>query len=60
MLSTTEAIYHGVPMIGMPVFGDQPANAGAMEESGLGVQIQIRDLTKENLSQKLKTVLDPE
>lgn len=47
-------------MIGMPVFGDQPANAGAMEESGLGVQIQIRDLTKENLSQKLKTVLDPE
>ncbi|CAB3255771.1 unnamed protein product [Arctia plantaginis] len=60
MLSTTEAIYHGVPMIGMPVFGDQPGNAAAMEESGLGVQIQIRDLTKETLLQKLKTILDPE
>ncbi|XP_075976669.1 UDP-glycosyltransferase UGT5-like [Anticarsia gemmatalis] len=60
MLGTTEAIYHGVPVIGMPVFGDQPGNAAAVEESGLGVQIQIKDLTKDNLLQKIKTVLDPE
>ncbi|XP_060804234.1 UDP-glycosyltransferase UGT5-like [Amyelois transitella] len=59
MMSTTEAIHHGVPMVGMPVFGDQPANAAAVEESGLGVQIQIRDVTKELLLEKFKTVLDP-
>nr|XP_049700701.1 uncharacterized protein LOC110384519 [Helicoverpa armigera] len=60
MLGTTEAIYHGVPMIGMPIFGDQPGNAGAIEESGLGVQIDIRHLTKELLLEKFKIVLNPE
>lgn len=59
MLGTTEAMYHGVPMVGMPVFGDQPLNAAAVEESGLGVQIQVKDLTKEKLLEKFKTVLDP-
>lgn len=60
MLGTTEALYHGVPIVGMPVFGDQPGNAAAVEESGLGVQIQVRDLTKETLLEKFKIVLDPE
>ncbi|XP_026730403.1 UDP-glucuronosyltransferase 2A3-like [Trichoplusia ni] len=59
MLGTTEAMYHGVPMVGMPVFGDQPLNAAAVEESGLGVQIQVKDLTKESLLEKFRTVLDP-
>ncbi|XP_023947156.2 UDP-glucosyltransferase 2 [Bicyclus anynana] len=59
MGSTTEAIHYGVPMIAMPVVGDQPANAAAVEESGLGVQLQIRDLNKENLLAAFKKVLDP-
>ncbi|CAH2248038.1 jg12742 [Pararge aegeria aegeria] len=59
LLGTTEAIYHGVPMVAMPIFGDQPANAAAVEESGLGVQIQIPELTTENLQKKFNTVLDP-
>lgn len=60
LLGTTEALHHGVPMVGMPVIGDQPGNAAAVEESGLGVQIQVKDLTKEALLEKFKTVLDPE
>ncbi|XP_053608211.1 UDP-glucosyltransferase 2-like [Plodia interpunctella] len=59
MMSTTEAIHYGVPVVGMPIFGDQPANAAAIEESGLGVQIQLRDVTKELLVEKFNTVLDP-
>ncbi|KAJ0176088.1 hypothetical protein K1T71_008262 [Dendrolimus kikuchii] len=59
LLGTTEALHHGVPVVGMPVFGDQPGNAAAVEESGLGVQIQVSDLTKERLLEKFKTVLDP-
>lgn len=59
MLGTTEAIYHGVPMVGMPIFGDQPSNAAAVEESGMGVIMAISELSKETLLQKLKTVLDP-
>ncbi|XP_052750704.1 uncharacterized protein LOC113512976 [Galleria mellonella] len=59
LLGTTEAIHHGVPMIGMPIFGDQPANAAAIEESGLGVQVRFNDLTAETLLEKFKTVLNP-
>ncbi|XP_059045118.1 uncharacterized protein LOC131840922 [Achroia grisella] len=59
LLSTTEAIHHGVPMVAMPIFGDQPANAAAVEESGLGQQIQINELTKDKLLAKLRMVLDP-
>ncbi|XP_047534233.1 UDP-glucosyltransferase 2-like [Vanessa atalanta] len=59
MGSTTEAIHFGVPMVAMPVIGDQPANAAAIEESGLGVQLQISDLTKDNLVAAFKKVLDP-
>lgn len=56
---TTEAIHYGVPVIAMPVGGDQPSNAAAIEESGLGIQLQVRDLTEENLLKAFKTVLDP-
>ncbi|XP_046967663.1 UDP-glucosyltransferase 2-like [Vanessa cardui] len=59
LLGTTEAIYHGVPMVAMPIFGDQPSNAAAVEESGLGVQIQLNELSKAKLLEKLRTVLDP-
>ncbi|KAJ8719644.1 hypothetical protein PYW08_011819 [Mythimna loreyi] len=60
MLGTTEAIHHGVPLLGMPIFGDQPSNAASVEESGLGVQIQFKELTAKLLSEKLKIVLNPE
>lgn len=59
MLGTTEAIHFGVPVVAMPILGDQPANAASVEESGLGVQIQVRDLNKDNLLKAFRTVLDP-
>ncbi|KAI8432271.1 hypothetical protein MSG28_004706 [Choristoneura fumiferana] len=58
MGGTTEAIHFGVPIVAMPVLGDQPANGAAIEESGLGVQVQIRDLNKENLLAAFRKVLD--
>ncbi|KAM3961541.1 UDP-glucosyltransferase 2-like [Aphomia sociella] len=58
--STIEAIHYGVPMVAMPIIGDQPANAASIQESGLGVKIDVRDLTKDNLLAAFKTVLDPE
>lgn len=60
MGGTTEAIHFGVPIVAMPIFGDQPSNAASIEESGLGVQIQYRDLNKANLLTVFKEVLDPE
>ncbi|KAJ0176089.1 hypothetical protein K1T71_008263 [Dendrolimus kikuchii] len=59
MGGTTEAIHNAVPVVAVPIIGDQPANAAAIEESGLGVQLQIQDITKSNLLSALKTILDP-
>lgn len=59
LLGTTEALYHGVPILAMPIFGDQPSNAAAIEDSGHGVQIELMELTKEKLLQKFKQILDP-
>ncbi|XP_072933726.1 UDP-glucosyltransferase 2-like [Epargyreus clarus] len=56
-LSAIEAIFHGVPMIAMPVLGDQPAIADCVERSGLGVQIALNELTKDELLNKFRTVL---
>lgn len=60
LLSTTEAIHHGVPIVGMPIYADQPVNAAAIEEKGFGVQIQYSELTKDTLLEKFRTVLNPE
>ncbi|CAK1543150.1 unnamed protein product [Leptosia nina] len=59
MGGTTEAIHFGVPVVAVPVFGDQPSNAAAIEESGLGVQLQIYELTKDKIVGAFKKVLDP-
>ena len=59
LLGTTEAIYNGVPVVGMPIYGDQPTNAAAIEESGLGVQVEYDLLSKQYLLEKFKTVLNP-
>ncbi|KPJ20033.1 UDP-glucuronosyltransferase 2B13 [Papilio machaon] len=60
LLGTSEALYHGVPMLAMPIFGDQPGNAAAVEESGLGVKIEFMELTKKELLEKFKQILNPE
>ncbi|KAL0550696.1 hypothetical protein IC582_009756 [Cucumis melo] len=36
--SVLESTVSGVPIIGVPLFGDQPFNAGVVEEAGIGVE----------------------
>ncbi|XP_045486821.1 UDP-glycosyltransferase UGT5-like [Pieris rapae] len=58
-LGTTEAVHHGVPIIGMPITADQFSNAAAIEEKGLGVQVDLNAITKELLLEKFKIILNP-
>jgi hypothetical protein len=34
-----EALYHGVPMVGIPMFGEQPHNAFRIQDHGYGVSL---------------------
>lgn len=54
----TEAQYHGIPMLALPVFGDQPANADAMVEQGFGLQQSLLTLEEESFHEGIQEVLE--
>ena len=41
--SIAEAIYHQVPMLAIPIFGDQPNNAHRIQEAGIGRKLHFRE-----------------
>jgi UDP:flavonoid glycosyltransferase YjiC (YdhE family) len=57
LFSLLETVYHGVPIVSLPVFYDQDANAAAAVANGYGVVIQVRGLTSEKLHKALSTVV---
>lgn len=46
MLSMSEAIYHGVPMVTIPFFADQTLNAERARSLGFGVTLTYSNLTE--------------
>jgi UDP:flavonoid glycosyltransferase YjiC (YdhE family) len=58
--SVIEAIYHGVPMLSIPVFGDQKHNSVEAESRGFALYVSYFDLTAELFGTKLQKLLhDP-
>ncbi|CAH0388912.1 unnamed protein product [Bemisia tabaci] len=55
--STMEAIRHAVPMVLMPIFGDQDVNAANAEMRGYGLRIFYNNLTETSLRLAIETVL---
>ncbi|XP_073716747.1 UDP-glucuronosyltransferase 2A1-like isoform X1 [Misgurnus anguillicaudatus] len=53
-----EAIYHGVPMVGLPLFAYQPDNLVHMKTKGAAVFLDINDMTSKDLVEALKTVIN--
>ena len=53
-----ESLYHGVPMIGFPLFGDQSHNAHRVEVHGYGINMDIRAFTADELVNNVRRVLD--
>ncbi|XP_014776560.1 UDP-glucuronosyltransferase 2B15 [Octopus bimaculoides] len=44
-----EALFHGVPMLGIPLFADQHYNSRRMTEKGYGLSLDIENFTTEEL-----------
>ncbi|CAG9809899.1 unnamed protein product [Chironomus riparius] len=58
LLGTTEAIVEGVPILGIPIFGDQKMNMAKTIARGYGLQILVPEITEENLSNKINELLN--
>jgi UDP:flavonoid glycosyltransferase YjiC (YdhE family) len=57
MLSTQEAIYHGVPVVGIPFMGDQFSNIIKLSTRGVGVELVYHTLSKQSILNAVQTVL---
>ncbi|XP_075058928.1 UDP-glucuronosyltransferase 2A1-like isoform X3 [Mixophyes fleayi] len=53
-----EAIYHGIPMVGMPLFADQPDNIIHMKTKGMAVMLDINKMQTQDLVDAVNTVIN--
>lgn len=55
--SIVEAKYHGVPIVGIAVFGDQIANIDSAVDEGWGVKVDFTTITEKSLLDGINEVL---
>lgn len=51
-----EAIYHGIPMVGIPLFGDQYDNIVHLKTKGAAVRLDFLTMSSTDLFTALRTV----
>ncbi|XP_076249991.1 UDP-glucosyltransferase 2-like isoform X2 [Rhynchophorus ferrugineus] len=56
--STIESVHHAVPIIAIPIFGDQTMNAVYAETKGFGILLPWHTITEEKLSSTIREVID--
>uniref|UniRef100_H0W876 UDP-glucuronosyltransferase n=1 Tax=Cavia porcellus TaxID=10141 RepID=H0W876_CAVPO len=53
-----EAIYHGIPMVGIPLFGEQHDNIAYMEAKGAAVTLDFQTISTTDLLNALNKVIN--
>ncbi|XP_068101388.1 UDP-glucuronosyltransferase 1A5-like isoform X2 [Hyperolius riggenbachi] len=53
-----EGICNAVPMVMLPLFGDQMDNAKRIESRGAGITLNVLDMTPDDLTNALKSVIN--
>lgn len=57
LMGTQEAIYYGVPLLGIPLFGDQHFNVKAYVKRRIAVKVDLQEITEESFTHALKEIL---
>lgn len=58
LLSTIETIYHGVPILGIPIFADQKMNIAIAVKKGYAVSLPFGEVTEERFQSALQEILN--
>ncbi|XP_057584474.1 UDP-glucuronosyltransferase 2B4-like [Hippopotamus amphibius kiboko] len=53
-----EAIYHGIPMVGLPLFADQPDNIAHVKAKGAAVRLDLQTMSTTDLLNALTQVIN--
>ncbi|MEQ2271128.1 hypothetical protein XENORESO_022077, partial [Xenotaenia resolanae] len=56
--SIYEAMYHGVPVVGVPLFGDHYDTMTRVAAKGMGIMLHWKDMTEEDLYVSLSSVIN--
>lgn len=60
LMSTQESIYAGVPLVGIPLFADQPINVRLQVKRNVASMVGLKDLSEKTFTRAIKRVLhDP-
>lgn len=60
LIGTQEALFHGVPVIGIPIYADQYNNVLEIQEAGMGRVLKYHDINENNLENAVRMVLEDE
>lgn len=57
LLGTTEAVYHGVPLIGIPLFGDQVYNIKTYVKRGIAIKLEVDEITQQSFTNAVTEII---
>nr|AHX56945.1 UDP-glycosyltransferase 211C1 [Strigamia maritima] len=60
LLSLQQAVYHAVPVIGIPLFSDQKVNMARVQQLQIGRTLDFANITVENLNYSINIILQDE
>ncbi|PSN48147.1 UDP-glucuronosyltransferase 3A2 [Blattella germanica] len=58
LLSTQETFNRGVPIVGIPILGDQRLNMALCENLGCGIKLEFKNITTESILWAVKQVIE--
>ncbi|CAH1153876.1 unnamed protein product [Phaedon cochleariae] len=59
LFSTIEAVHFGVPIVGIPVYGDQKSNIARAVRDEYAVSVPFTDISSENVAAAIHEILKP-